>query len=79
MLSGTVQPECRGRRSVTLLTPNAAVNGPDVVTRTSARMSTSADDAPRPQTTKYVTRATIHTTVNGVAAAGFRATSIVVI
>ena len=41
MLSGTVQPECRGRRSVSLLTPNTAVNGPDVVTRTSATMSTS--------------------------------------
>lgn len=79
MLSETVQPECRGRRSVTPLTPNAALNGPDVVSRTSATTSTSADDAPRPQTTKYVTRATIHTTVNGVAGSWFRATSIVVI
>ncbi len=79
MLSGTVQSECRGRRSVSLLTPNTAVNGPDVVTRTSATMSTSADDTPHPQTTKYVTPATIHTTVNGVARGGRRATSIVVI
>jgi hypothetical protein len=39
--------------------------------------STSADDAPQVKAAKYVTRANIHTTVNGVARTECRAASIV--
>jgi hypothetical protein len=77
LLSGTGEPESCSSRPVILPAADVAASGPDVATPASDVMTTSADDAPHVQATKYVTRANIQTTVNGVAGAGCRATSIV--
>jgi hypothetical protein len=74
MLSKAVRFEHRERRSIIVL----AVSGADAVAPMAAVPSTWADDAPYPEATKPVTRATIHSTVNGVARAGWRAAPIVV-
>jgi hypothetical protein len=61
-----------------LLTAAFAMSGADAAIPAPRVISTSTVDAPPVHATKCVTRANIHTTVNGVAGAGCRAASIVV-
>jgi hypothetical protein len=68
MLSRTVEPEYRERGPVNLPEIAGAVTGADATTPTPA--VTLADDAPDPQATIIVARATIHPTVNGAATVG---------
>ena len=67
MLSGTVEPECCNRRPVILLTAAVAMSGADAAIPAPRVISAWTDDAPHVRATKFVTRANIHTTVNGVA------------
>lgn len=78
MLSGTVEPEYRERGPVNLPEIAGAVTGADATTPTPAAILTLADDAPDPQATIIVARATIHPTVNGAATVACLAGSIAV-
>ena len=78
MLSRTVEPEYRERGPVNLPEIAGAVTGADATTPTPAATLTLADDAPDPEATIIVARATIHTTVNGAATVGCWACSIAV-
>ena len=76
MLSETVELECRDPRLVVLLAPGVAVSGADAQTGAIVVVPMSSNDAPYVRATNVVTRANIHTTVNGVARTECRATSI---
>ena len=65
MLSGTAEPECRGRRPTIVPPLREAVNGADPANPKPAAIPTSAHDPPHPEATKIVARATIQPTVNG--------------
>jgi len=78
MLSRTAEPEYRERRPVDLPEFAGSVSGADATTPTPAAILTLADDAPHPEATEIVARATIHPTVNGAATAEFLAGSIAV-
>jgi hypothetical protein len=78
MLSGIVEPEYRERGPVILPAIAGAVSGADATTPTPAATLTSADDAPHPEATEIVARATIHPTVNGAATVACLAGSIAV-
>jgi hypothetical protein len=70
MLSGTAEPECRGRLPRVVPTLRAAVNGAEQAIPSPAAIPTSAHDPPHPEATKMIARATIQPTVNGMATAG---------
>ncbi len=70
MLSRTVEPEYRERGPVILPEIAGAVSVADATTPSPAAILTSADDAPHPEATEIVARATIHPTVNGAATVG---------
>jgi len=70
MPSGTAEPECRERPPEIVPVLRDAVNGADEAIPTSGATPTSAQDAPHPEATKIIARATIHPTVNGTATAG---------
>ncbi len=78
MPSGTAEPECRERPPGIVPALRDAVNGADGAIPTPAATPASSYDAPHPEATKIIARATIHPTVNGVARAGCRAAPIVV-
>ena len=70
MLSGTAGPECRERPPEIVPALRDAVNGANEVIPTPAATPASSYDAPHPEATKTIARATIHPTVNGIATAG---------
>ncbi len=70
MLSGTAEPQCRGRQPRIVPALRDAVNGANEDVLRPAGIATSAHDPPHPEATKIIARATIHPTVNGMATAG---------
>lgn len=70
MPSGTAEPECRERLQEIVPALRDAVNGADQSIPTPAASPRSADDAPHPEATKIIARATLYPTVNGMATAG---------
>ncbi|MGB6515995.1 hypothetical protein [Mycobacterium sp.] len=78
MLSPTAEPDYREHEPVILPEIAGAVSDADATTPTPAAILTLADDAPHPEATEIVAHATIHSTVNGAAAAGCWASSIAV-
>ena len=79
MLSGTAEPECRGRPPMIVPALRDAVNGADQANPKPAAIPTSAHDPPHPEATKIIARATIHATIDGKATAGRLACSPAVI
>jgi hypothetical protein len=70
MLSPTAEPDYQEHEPVILPAIAGAVSGADATTPTPAAILTLADDAPDPEATIIVARATIHPTVNGAATVG---------
>jgi hypothetical protein len=70
MPSGTAEPECRARPPKIAPSLRDVVSGADEAIPAPAARSTSAHDAPHPEATKIVVRATLNPTVNGMATAG---------
>jgi hypothetical protein len=70
MFSGTVEPECLERRQMILLGTVGAMSDANTNVAMPATRLASADDAPDPEATNAVARATIHPAVTGTATAG---------
>lgn len=69
MLSGTAEPECRGRPPRIVPAFRDAVNSADQAIPRPAAIPTSAHNPPHPEATKIIARATIHPTANSMATA----------
>ena len=70
MASGTAEPECHERPPEIVPALRDAANGADQAIPTPAATPATTHDAPPPEATKIIPRATLNLTVNGMATAG---------